>query len=604
MNIAPALRLGHATPVRALARAPHARLLASGDDLGRVLLWDLDSDEPPRVIRQASVPRVRSWLAGQLGPSSDGVDDLVFLAGGALVAAAYSTQVVVHDVATGALAATFRRCASPLAADGPALYARQGRSMVRLDPRTGGRTHRVPLRGCPRFPYTLTLDLAHRRAGLAEGNRVLVWDLDTGRRSHLLPIPDAESVRGYVAFAPDGRRVAASAEGRIYVVDLVSGEVQVQEWPLVQNLDWSEGSLVVTDLGGLHVLGRTARRVASERVFACLPEPDLHWADARGGICSARGKLGGADAAVVDLSFDGPYLHSAHADGVVRTWGVRRRTLLSCHRSPWGHPQALDGAHVVSTRALQPMKEQHPSCAWIWSARTGKVLQRVEIDPLPLLTAALAGDTLVVRSGWPRKRTVHVHDLATGTRRALPDIVAFGLSADGRTLALSGARSLDLLDLPSGRRERLCEQEGANVAWRLTFSPDGRRLAAAGEGAWFHVWDLDEPRGAQRHALDGPLVALSDEGRLAAFSPYWARPCLYDGHRWRALPPHGGNGRAVAFGPGGLVATGATDGSVHVHGRTGRLLVAFQVLPPGEEWLSHDGRKILRGSPGHRRYLS
>ena len=136
-----------------------------------------------------------------------------------------------------------------------------------------------------------------------------------------------------------------------------------------------------------------------------------------------------------------------------------------------------------------------------WDPATGR--ERVDLPPMPGQEFTLAGGVLVVSPNHPfysdsahPPEALVLLDLASGRRRTL---AARGwhpaLSPDGGTLALLDAESnLVLIDPATDRvRATLATNQSA---FRLRFSPDGRRLAVSGGGANVRVWDLDgsEPR--------------------------------------------------------------------------------------------------------------
>src|SRR5262249_9637430 len=64
------------------------------------------------------------------------------------------------------------------------------------------------------------------------------------------------------------------------------------------------------------------------------------------------------------------------------------------------------------------------------------------------------------------------------------------LSPDGSRLGVRRERGgVTLYEIPSGRRMAQCDcDDDVGVSW--VFSPDGRRIAAGGEGGRVHIWDV------------------------------------------------------------------------------------------------------------------
>src|SRR5262249_39230315 len=101
----------------------------------------------------------------------------------------------------------------------------------------------------------------------------------------------------------------------------------------------------------------------------------------------------------------------------------------------------------------------------------------------------------------------------------LKQVVGVALSPDGRYLAcVGGDRAVRLWDLTEGREVRAFTAAdphpgGRGDPYAVAFSPDGRRLAAAGEGA-IKFWDVTT--GEEVYSI--PLQVLESFSALA-FSP-------------------------------------------------------------------------------------
>src|SRR5262249_4814699 len=149
-----------------------------------------------------------------------------------------------------------------------------------------------------------------------------------------------------------------------------------------------------------------------------------------------------------------------------------------------------------------------------------------------------AAEDLAVRSGG---REVKVWEVATGRELAsfrpagsaylnLKDVVA--LSSDGKWVAFDECTTNGPLPEArvrgcsvSGGRDLVALPAGTQMTWALAFSPDGRRLAAAGDGGAIRVWDTaawetvfarEQDRPAFRLAFhpDGRHLAAVDRERV------------------------------------------------------------------------------------------
>jgi hypothetical protein len=109
-------------------------------------------------------------------------------------------------------------------------------------------------------------------------------------------------------------------------------------------------------------------------------------------------------------------------------------------------------------------------------------------------------------------------------RQAMPMIsgaspcMGIALSPDGRLLASSHWGTVRLWDLETGLEQRILPGHGGWV-WSVAFSPDGKMLAAGGDGGTVHLWEVST--GAQARVLKGKVgsvwsVAFSPDGKTLA----------------------------------------------------------------------------------------
>jgi WD40 repeat protein len=204
---------GHRDWVGALAYGPDGRSLASADQTGRVLLWDLET--------QGVAPR-------ELGRCPDGVYALAFHPGGDLVAAAGEDRVIWLLDRRGSPPAPLEGHASSVvdlsfSPDGRLLAsAGSDRAVIVWD--LGSRKMRYRLEAHAGRVWGVAFSPDNQTLATAGADRaVRLWDVETGRKR--LELRGHEGHVCAVAFSPDGRFLASAG-----------GDRTVRLWPAA---DWA-----------------------------------------------------------------------------------------------------------------------------------------------------------------------------------------------------------------------------------------------------------------------------------------------------------------------------------------------------------------------------
>jgi WD40 repeat protein len=252
----------------------------------------------------------------------------------------------------------------------------------------------------------------------------------------------------------------------------------------------------------------------------------------------------------VSFSPDGRRLASAGADGTVKMWDVATgQEMLTLER---GHPSGIsrvafspDGRRLASSSSDGTVK--------MWDVATGQETRALEEDyHRGLLGRSIRWlDPHLSRIAFPSPGSMTVFDTATGQERLTLEshtgaITCWAFSADGTQLASSGAGTVEVWDLAKEiARASLVRTYGGQYddagKWMpgavsipspptlkghngkvrsLVFSPDGTRIATAGEDGTVRVWDPmtgQEMLTLKEHA--GPInsVVFSGDGtRLAS----------------------------------------------------------------------------------------
>jgi tRNA A-37 threonylcarbamoyl transferase component Bud32 len=198
-------------------------------------------------------------------------------------------------------------------------------------------------------------------------------------------------------------------------------------------------------------------------------------------------ELGGTRLAkAIALSSNGGILVTVTGDGVVTVWNV------------WSHPTwsvlrvvRVDGP--VESLALAPDGKYLAASLLgshevrLWDTTDGRPLTSLKCDggPIEMLAFSTHGNTLVSaergRPGRVKLWEIPSWRLIRSLNASLiGDMTHLAISPDGKHLALSNGRNIELLDV-AGERWLSVGRSAVDID-ALAFSPDGRRLASGGQG--------------------------------------------------------------------------------------------------------------------------
>jgi WD40 repeat protein len=465
-----------------------------------------------------------------------------------------------------------------------------------------------------------------------------VWDVSSGRRVAVLRQPGGV---WDASFSPDGKRVlTVGLDGLVRVWNVSDGKsTAVLHSPGGLTLDASfspNGKRIVTaGLGGtatemdassgriLSVLSANARQIwglsfsrDGRRILAITDRSTVVvWDAATGGRLELHGHTGRIWAA--SFSPDGKLVVTASADDTARIWdaatGKSLKTLSGDTGSVYAAAFSPDGKLVVTASA--------DHTARIWDAATGRSRAILSGDTGPIYDAAFSPDgKLVVTAS--ADHTARVWDAAGGKSVAMlggdsgaVNTASFSrngklivtASADGSvrvwnvsstplvatladsptasifspndklvvTMSTDGARVWDV----SSRKEVATLRGDGTAVLAAIFSPDKRRLLAAGADGTVRVWDVSNwHRVNVVHTQAGSVAAAAfspDDTRLVTGGPDGAR--IWDTSSGKGMAVlHGQTGTitAVSFSADGKrVVTASDDGTARIwNASTGKIL--------------------------------
>jgi len=268
------------------------------------------------------------------------------------------------------------------------------------------------------------------------------------------------------------------------------------------------------------------------------------------------------------FSPDGTRLAVATSDGTTRVWDLapqrsRERLLLAAHgQGRWDLALSPDGRRLATIG---------PDGTGVWDVETGRTLitQPAVNQPLSSLASvhlAVSPDGTRLAAAGLNRPPVVLDATTNRQTRTLPGRPAadLALSPDGSHLATAGPDGTRLWDAASGRTIRTLPDPALRQA--VSFSPDGRLLATGGgsDGA-IRIWDLATDK--QQSVLAYTTSPATSTVLHLTFSP--------DGRRLAATILNTGAGSSV-------VPASETDGTVLVwEVETGKQQLTLRQDHPG-----------------------
>jgi WD40 repeat protein/serine/threonine protein kinase len=475
---------GHALRTSAVAYSPNGRLLATGDDDGRLIVRDaLNGKVLHDVPAHISPITGLAWSpdSARLASSSrDGSLSTWELASGRSLAKLSGHRGAARGVAWDVLGEQLISCG-----DDGAVHV--------WDPDTG--TLLRSFLGHAGAVHALDYDPNQNRLVTGSSDRtVRVWDLATGA-VHVLRGHESGVVE--VAFDGRGERVlSGDQDGTVYLWD-------------------AEGDLATTELRQHRKrISAVAFGPDGKRLVTAAEDDELVLWDALSGepLLRVRGHGGIVNSAV--FSRDGRAVLSGSHDKTAVLWdaesGARLKTFGAFERWVDAAVSTPDGARVVVATGDKRVR--------VLEATTGRVLHELTRYQYPADALALSVDGSLLASVG---RDLLVWD-ANGdfadplyTKRGRYTAVA--ISPDGKRLAAGTQQGLVQLCEARTGEWPIEQQDQSEKVTALAFSPDGERLASGGDDGTIHLRDADTGE---------TLLLLREPGgavQALAFSPDGAR---------------------------------------------------------------------------------
>jgi WD40 repeat protein len=556
------------TEKQALAWSPDGNLVAVASSDNAVRLWDLGTRQPRRSVLRHKQPGAVAFSPDGLALATGGADgtklwdlrtakprhilrgdeatSVAFSPAGDRLAVGTRSALLLYDTKTGRRQAVLEKA-----------HSDSGVSNVAFSPDGG-----TLARGSNRF--------------LGPG-RIKLWDLRTKKQSRLIPGAMPSEISA-IAFSPDGCSLFTAGGGFGHSGDVTRWDAEtgslrqvlVRHHDDISRLILSANGSLLAALVGAKLLcwsSRTGRRkpplpVSATDVFALSADGSLiAIVDGDAGIrlfdvatAKAR-RTFRRQANVLVFAPDGRTIAAGSERGL-SLWDIdaaepkwqTEKLRIDVEQLAFSPDGTFIAAHTIQWKGSKGRDEVR-----LWSTTDGDQVHVIGVEDWPAsvvfspdgsLLAVAAGfdvDSPAGKEGLPGS-AIQLWDTANWRQRHrmvchAEEVKNLTFSPDGRVLAATHAdRTATLWDSKRGTRVHLLEDAAGEVTC-LAFSPDGKKLATGNHDGWISFWDVRTAR------LLVTLQVLPAEKPAArwtewiVFTPsgyYTASPGASKFIRWRA----------------------------------------------------------------------
>ncbi len=305
-----------------------------------------------------------------------------------------------------------------------------------------------------------------------QGDPILLWDLNTGRKLKSLPNHAGEVINS-LDFSPDGGKlVSVHAPNLVRLWDLsIHKETHcIQGWaPIVIQAVFSPDSKRLALVDGDRV--RLCDAITGDDCF------------------SYRGHR--REIRIVAFSSDGKNVATgSYNENDIYLWNARTGAL---ERQLIGHRSGITGL-AYSPDGKQIASSSYDGQIYLWDPITGRQLRLLAEFRHSVFGVAFSPDGKMLASAEERSPAIRIWNVTTGRQlNALdgpsPPVLKVAFSPDGKTLAEvnSSGNGVRLWNVATGARFR---QFSATQTYNLGFATDGRSLAAGRDDGTVHLWDV------------------------------------------------------------------------------------------------------------------